>query len=641
MARHSKAKARIKRQKPTMKISTAHQSDHLTMQQEARNTEGRNLWRPGFHLRHQTVRFVSAGNLQPEGNESETEENDKQPPKSTIDSKESVSSSENQSPEDHASFFIDLLGEPAAHTGLSDPTTTLSLSERDDSSEDEIVFHGRRKHESRPLVIVETGHFTKAGESIDHLPDEFELSLKSTPPVPNSNVCSNSSGTSATRPPHRVPSTKDNISDPRAREIDTEKAIWEASASEDDTLADYIANMAEHYHGDAQSLLTDTELNEPEHAIESPSQSSPIHAATPVPNSHTEKGKTSLREDPPKYDEREINIIDMNIFPRDNVTLARDHDLDSLQCSSSDEGDVYNSDLDLEGLESLQSELQEQSTRSRWNHKESKGGFFASATAFAHSLEADPYHGFDIMDFSRPSLRKKQKGKLRSLDLVLSDSEFGLELENAWRDDREKKKVRKQKREELRSQGLLGRGAHGPDLKSKYSNGIGFGDLKTEICTFLLSSTTSLALPPMTKQHRKSVHDLANALSLNSQSRGKGSSRFPILHKTSRTPRHTQKTITSIDKILSRGRFHHAATKSWDRHVTKSARPRRGRPDSSVSYMEGDIVGGSAPEIGAENKGRAMLEKMGWSTGTALGAINNKGILLPVAHVVKNSKAGL
>jgi hypothetical protein len=476
------------------------------MQQEARNTEGRNLWRPGFHLRHQTVRFVSAGNLQPEGNESETEENDKQPPKSTIDSKESVSSSENQSPEDHASFFIDLLGEPAAHTGLSDPTTTLSLSERDDSSEDEIVFHGRRKHESRPLVIVETGHFTKAGESIDHLPDEFELSLKSTPPVPNSNVCSNSSGTSATRPPHRVPSTKDNISDPRAREIDTEKAIWEASASEDDTLADYIANMAEHYHGDAQSLLTDTELNEPEHAIESPSQSSPTHAATPVPNSHTEKGKTSLREDPPKCksnmiyqarhvlrspdDEREINIIDMNIFPRDNVTLARDHDLDSLQCSSSDEGDVYNSDLGLEGLESLQSELQEQSTRSRWNHKESKGGFFASATAFAHSLEADPYHGFDIMDFSRPSLRKKQKGKLRSLDLVLSDSEFGLELENAWRDDREKKKVRKQKREELRSQGLLGRGAHGPDLKSKYSNGIGFGDLKTEICTFLLSSTT-------------------------------------------------------------------------------------------------------------------------------------------------------
>jgi hypothetical protein len=57
--------------------------------------------------------------------------------------------------------------------------------------------------------------------------------------------------------------------------------------------------------------------------------------------------------------------------------------------------------------------------------------------------------------------------------------------------------------------------------------------------------------------------------------------------------------------------------------------------------MDGDVVGASAPEIGVENRGRAMLEKMGWSTGTALGATNNKGILLPVAHVVKNSKAGL
>jgi hypothetical protein len=32
---------------------------------------------------------------------------------------------------------------------------------------------------------------------------------------------------------------------------------------------------------------------------------------------------------------------------------------------------------------------------------------------------------------------------------------------------------------------------------------------------------------------------------------------------------------------------------------------------------------------------------MGWSTGTALGALNNKGILQPVLHVVKTTKAGL
>ena len=52
-------------------------------------------------------------------------------------------------------------------------------------------------------------------------------------------------------------------------------------------------------------------------------------------------------------------------------------------------------------------------------------------------------------------------------------------------------------------------------------------------------------------------------------------------------------------------------------------------------------MGAAAPEIGLENKGRSMLEKMGWSTGTALGALNNKGIMQPVTHIVKTNKAGL
>lgn len=62
---------------------------------------------------------------------------------------------------------------------------------------------------------------------------------------------------------------------------------------------------------------------------------------------------------------------------------------------------------------------------------------------------------------------------------------------------------------------------------------------------------------------------------------------------------------------------------------------------SGATYMDGEIVGASAPEIGSENKGRSMLEKMGWSKGTALGAMHNKGILTPVEHRVKSTKAGL
>lgn len=114
-------------------------------------------------------------------------------------------------------------------------------------------------------------------------------------------------------------------------------------------------------------------------------------------------------------------------------------------------------------------------------------GFFASATAFADALEFDPYYGFDIMDYNRPSVKKKSKGKGRPLDINLSDSELESELVNAWQNDRAKKKARKQKREELRSLGLLGRGRQNPSLKDKYSNGIGNEDLKSEIRHFLLS----------------------------------------------------------------------------------------------------------------------------------------------------------
>lgn len=149
----------------------------------------------------------------------------------------------------------------------------------------------------------------------------------------------------------------------------------------------------------------------------------------------------------------------------------------------------------------------------------------------------------------------------------------------------------------------------------------------------------------MDKQRRKVVHDLANALSLKSQSRGNGNSRFPNLYKTSRTPDYTPRTIYKFEKLFSGSKFGNRLMKTWgiqpSGKSTKTPRGPGGRPKAAVSYTDGDVVGASAPEIGAENKGRAMLEKMGWSTGTALGAVNNKGILQPVAHVVKNSRVGL
>ncbi|KAB8215185.1 hypothetical protein BDV33DRAFT_19983 [Aspergillus novoparasiticus] len=622
------------------------------MQQEARNTEGRNLWRTGSNLRHQGVQFVSANNTQrDENNQGEAreedalwlEENNKQPLIGGVESKEDVQELKNESATCNASFFIDLSGESAEHTGLADPITALSLSERDNSSEDEIVFHGRRKLGERPRIIVE-GLAMKSDKTNYCSPKEPESPPEARLPALDYRVCPVSDGTSTYELPQRNPPIAENIEQTKPVMPCTEKVTQEASEIEDDDiLADYIANMAEHYCADIHSSLAGAILHEPEHGAEMQPQNSTAHAAIRDSNRRPGKGKYLRRDILSEYDESGVDVTNgaVSLYPLDDAASASNHVPHSPQASDSDEGNNFDTDLDVEGQRALECEVQGHPAISERNHKNSQYDMFVSATAFADALEIDPYYGLDIMDFNRPSLRKKQRGKYRNPDLVLSDSELELELENAWRNDREKKKGRKQKREELRSQGLLGRGAHDPDLRSKYTNGMGFSDLKMEIRIFLLSSRTSLALPPMTKHRRKLIHDLANALSLNSQSRGKGSSRFPILHKTSRTPRYTQKTISYIDQIFSKGRFNHGATKSWDQKITKSAKPPRGRPDSSVSYMDGDIVGASAPEIGAGNKGRAILERMGWSTGTALGATNNKGILLPVAHVVKNSKAGL
>ena len=145
----------------------------------------------------------------------------------------------------------------------------------------------------------------------------------------------------------------------------------------------------------------------------------------------------------------------------------------------------------------------------------------------------------------------------------------------------------------------------------------------------------------MNKADRKVIHELANTFNLKSKSAGTGSKRFPVLYRTTRTPSYAERTFDAVEARLSR-RF----LPRMDVGGKKAGgKPKGGRAGfgstTAVSYRDGDVVGASAPELGAENRGWAMLEKMGWSTGTALGALNNKGILQPVSHVVKTTKAGL
>lgn len=148
----------------------------------------------------------------------------------------------------------------------------------------------------------------------------------------------------------------------------------------------------------------------------------------------------------------------------------------------------------------------------------------------------------------------------------------------------------------------------------------------------------------MDKADRKVVHEYANAFNLKSKSIGSAKSRFPILTRTQRTMSYDQRVFDAVSSRITR-RFLPRMDVKGKRGPAPARRAGGGGGggfgSAAVSYRDGDIVGGSAPELGASNIGRAMLEKMGWAAGDALGALNNKGILQPVSHVVKTTKAGL
>ncbi|KAL5387034.1 hypothetical protein PMIN04_011504 [Paraphaeosphaeria minitans] len=262
---------------------------------------------------------------------------------------------------------------------------------------------------------------------------------------------------------------------------------------------------------------------------------------------------------------------------------------------------------------------------------------FPSASAMADALDMDSYSGFDIMDTERPSLKLKKKGRRGQLPPELDDPDLNEQLQASWDADRRKKRLKKGEREELRRQGLLGRKDKTPKLSVKYKDGFVVEDVMEEIRDFWATDMTTLSLPAMEAHRRAIIHQFVGEFGINSKSQGDGAKRHTILSKTVRTLQFDDDLFDSTLAQKKYSRRLHAVSNYHPRQ--KKDKGTRTRP--TVSYKDGEVVGAKAPELGIENKGRAMLEKMGWSKGMALGAMDNKGILQPIPHTVKITKAGL
>ena len=148
----------------------------------------------------------------------------------------------------------------------------------------------------------------------------------------------------------------------------------------------------------------------------------------------------------------------------------------------------------------------------------------------------------------------------------------------------------------------------------------------------------SLSFPPMDKHARKIIHEIANKLQLKSKSTGNAEHRRPMLYRTLRTFGYQEAMFEKVVKRASRQFLPRLDVKGKRKKIKPMA---GGVSMAAATIRDGEVVGGTAPELGIENRGRNMLERMGWSTGTALGTESNKGILQPVTHTMKKSKTGL
>lgn len=267
-----------------------------------------------------------------------------------------------------------------------------------------------------------------------------------------------------------------------------------------------------------------------------------------------------------------------------------------------------------------------------------------------------------------PASGARQRGLKQFIsNLDLSDEELEATLIAQWKKDRGSKRERKKAREKLHEAGVLGKkakrarashalhnnnndaGHHSADLDAYHTH-------IQRFCTHAdYIGIAELPMPAMDKAVRRAVHVLSQAYGLKSASQGSGKRRHIVLYKTKHAL-HAPDAAYLEETLFRARRSLGFNSKYRDTLLPDSARKRLGRSGRPMRHgpttggggrggagrlRDGDLVGADAPEIHVANRGRQMLEKLGWLHGTGLGAEGKEGINLPLFATIKNTKHGL
>ncbi|KAL1848295.1 squalene synthetase-like protein [Diaporthe australafricana] len=601
----------------------------FSLADEARNTaEHRKAWEQQGKLRAHPVVFVSAGVVEPlkeldqlgQDSDDVVETSQAQDPEQNVDGAAPVDGDTQLHGEQEPSFFIDTSGDQtlarrhAQPVAIPDPH---SSGDDSSSSEDIVLFKGRNGARIDNAAPPVSDNITIQVQAVEKTVQKTSLD------------------------------TPNQVKAPTPRSVSPPPWQLRGHDDEDAIFADYVANMSEDNEaasagdGDAQrvplytAFLENTDLGGSDgDVIIADESDSDASDGVQDPSGDRKLGVFEAGESTPAADTDMADEVLARLLARQEELGLDD---DELMLLVGNELGVLQSSTNKASHPRKEVTVAFKSERIA---KTSRRGPVPSAREVA-----DAFDDLDLMDWGRHNPSRKPKSKRGQPTFDISDSELEETLQATWKADRLRKRGKKQEREELRAQGLLGKNVDPKDPRVKYQTGMTLDQIKEDMRTFLCGTDENLTLPPMDASARKIIHELANKFSIKSKSAGHGETRRPSLYRTKRTIGYSEPFFEQV--------FARAGRRYFPRLDLKGKAPRgggggggTGRSGRGVSHgaftlKDGEVVGGGAPELDQANKGRAMLEKMGWSTGMALGSQDNKGILQPLASVVKRTKAGL
>ncbi|KAI1105383.1 hypothetical protein F4804DRAFT_304229 [Jackrogersella minutella] len=614
-----------------------------TLADEARNTayNRRGALGRDAKLRYKPVAFISAGFMYPlkdlnvqlattdrsEGSTGGTGEShanvmapimDTHPPEDYLSSMslgKEPSRNQQSTPELHTHSTSEI---KSAHK--SEVSSTPGSDCGWDSAEEVILFKGRDRSRQEPS-FTRNGHGDATADSLKL--NELDLELRA--------VEKTLQDTTEPAVTIKTDSVISSTSRPKGRGRRRRMKQGTASDEEAAVIADYIANMKDGEEEDGSEEIEHLKTTSHTFSIlrdlggtDSDAVPDDVSSADGMDRVSDETDSENQQHDPEAEDERVARLL----AKQEELGLGGD---DVLLF----DGEASDNEWLIPTKAAPRRKRKGDSKKAKIFQKKSQ---YPSATQVA-----DAFDDLDLIDWHRPSLNNFKKGMP---DFDVSDSELEEAMKSAWQKDRHNKADKKKAREELRSQGLLGKNINPDDLRVKYLGGMSLDDLANELEIFLLGSQEQLILPPFDKGTRKTVHTLANKFKIKSQSAGNGQDRYPVLRRSKATLPFDQVTFDRTFGRIKQTWFPRVDVDEKlvnESRMLKRAETRNGKSrfKNSLTYRDGDVVGQHAAEIGVENRGRAMLEKMGWSKGMALGTGENKGIMVPITHVVKKSKAGL